>query len=729
VARFGIFEADFQAGELRKSGVRIKLQDQPFQVLTMLLEHPGELVTREDIRKKLWPGDTFVDFDHGLNNAVNRLREALGDSADVPRFIETLPRRGYRFIAPTNGAVLGIAPGSSEEHEAEQTAVTGVSARPAETPKRASPQWLFWGALALASLTVLVVFKPRTTRVLPSSRSFVLPPEGTAFNLIGDAGGSVTLSPDGSKLAFVAVNVKGTPSVWVRPLAKLSAEPIDGTEGATFPFWSPNGNAIGFFADGKLKRANLEGGQVVTLCDAPFGRGGSWSGEVIIFAPTSHSAIYKVSDSGGVPVALTTVDNSIHTTHRWPRFLPDGKHFIYLAASHLREASRNGVYLGSVGGKEDKLIMLADADATYASGYLFFLRKNALLAQPFDPVTGELRGEIRPTVEKVLYDPSIWKIVFDASENGAMVYQLGEKVRGTQFKWFDRTGKQLSVLDDSNFKFELRLSRDGRKLVTGRRALRGSYSDLVVYDLVRDSQAQITFNASDNGSPIWAHDDTRILFSGKRQHYSLYQTDPTGRGQEQLILDTGSDTWPLDLSSDGRYLLYGQGLNIGRARSQLWIYAMDGKGPPFPLLGSRAVETDGQFSPDGRWVAYTSNESGTDEIYVVPFHGRPISPSDTGVSGKWQLSISGGRWPRWRRDGRELFYMALDNRLMVVPVSSSSSKFQIGKTLALFQANPAFYSFPFDVSPNGNRFIVNTAAPETTAPITLVENWPSDFAK
>jgi Tol biopolymer transport system component len=306
---------------------------------------------------------------------------------------------------------------------------------------------------------------------------------------------------------------------------------------------------------------------------------------------------------------------------------------------------------------------------------------------------------------------------------------LGEKVRGTQFKWFDRTGKQLSVLDDSNFKFEVRLSRDGRKLATGRRALRGSYSDLVVYDLVRDSQTQITFNASDNTSPIWAHDDTRILFSGKRQHYSLYQTDPIRSGQEQLILDTGSDTWPLDLSSDGRYLLYGQGLNIGRARSQLWIYPMDGKGPPFPLLGSRAVETDGQFSPDARWVAYTSNESGTDEIYVVPFHGRPISPSDTGVSGKWQLSISGGRWPRWRRDGRELFYMALDNRLMVVRVSSSGSKFQIGKALALFQANPAFYSFSFDVSPDGNRFIVNTAAPEITAPITLVENWPSDFAK
>jgi Tol biopolymer transport system component len=571
--------------------------------------------------------------------------------------------------------------------------------------------------------------------VLPPSRSFVLPPEGTTFNLIGDNGGSVALSADGTKLAFVAVNAKGAALIWVRPLAKLTAEALDGTEGATFPFWSPEGRSLGFFADGKLKKIGLDGGSAVALCDAPFGRGGSWNSRgLIIFAPTSHSGIYRVADSGGVPTPITKVDTSLHTTHRWPRFLPDGNHFIYLATSHYANASHDGVYFSSLDGTESRLVVPTDADVSYASGYLFFRRKNVFMAQPFEPERGQLLSEPRPTVERVLYDPSIWKAVFDVSDNGVMAYQLGDTVSGTQLRWFDRSGAQLGLVGEPRLQFVPRLTPNGWRLAVGVASggTYGGYSHLWVYDLASGVDTKITFSKYDNGWPIWSPDGARVLFAGKRQHYSIYQVAASGTESEKLILDTGSDTWPLDLSHDGRFLLYGQGYGIEHARSRLWIYPMDGDSAPFRLLEGDSVEADGQFSPDGRWVTYTSNESGRLEAYVVPFYATSNlgQARNAALGRKWQISILGGRWPRWRRDGRELFYLALDNTLMLVPVLSHGSVFRIGTPHPLFRINPGNnYDTSYDVSPDGSRFIINTAPKERTAPITLVENWLSDFNK
>jgi eukaryotic-like serine/threonine-protein kinase len=419
---------------------------------------------------------------------------------------------------------------------------------------------------------------------------------------------------------------------------------------------------------------------------------------------------------------------SIHTTHRWPKFLPDGDHFIYLAASHFSPASHDGIYFCSLNAKESKFLVPSKADATYASGYLFFLRKNVLMAQPFEAERGQLQGEPRPTVERVLYDPSIWKAVFDASKDSVMSYQLGDTVSGSQLRWFDRSGKQLAALGEPGFHWDMRLSRDGRRLAAG--VAGGGYSNIWVYDFARGSRSQVTFSKYDNGNPIWSHDGTGILFSAKRQHYALYQVDSNGAEPEQLILDTGSDIWPLDLSSDGRFVLFGQGLAIGQARNQLWVYPM--RGTPFRLFQGEAVEAGGQFSPDGLWIAFTSNESGKDEVYVVPFHVPSGSSArrSAALSGKWQISLSGGRRPRWRRDGRELFYIADDSTLMSVPVTGRGSKFEVGVPRPLFRANPGTPRYIYDVYPDGSRFIINTMAPpETTSPITLVENWLSDFKK
>ena len=730
VIRFGSFEANFRSKELRKSGVRIKLHDQPFQVLTMLLERPGELVTREEIRNRLWPGDTYVGFDHGLNNAVNRLREALGDSADSPRFVETLPRRGYRFIAPTTLQAF-----TNDSAPLEIASAPGESSDPSDEPLSTPPvlhkpdhRGLIWIGLLVLVLTV-VAFQLHKAPKVSSSRLFLLPPEGITFDFLGDEGDSIALSPDGARVAFVTRNSKGTAQIWVRPLGTLTSTAITESEDAAFPFWSPDGRWIGFFAGGKLKKIRSDGSASAILCDAPFGRGGSWnSSGIIIFAPTSHSGIYRVSEEGGLPTPVTRVDAAIHTTHRWPKFLPDGKHFIYLATSHFNPPSLQGIYLADLEGKENKFVVTTNADATYASGYLFYLRKEAFIAQRFDPNSAQLQGEPHETVEKVLYDPGSWKAVFDVSDKGVMAYQLGDRVRGSQFWWFDRAGNKIGALGEPAFQWEPAISRDGRRLAAG--VGNGGYSNLWVYDLDHGGRTQITFSRYDCGAAIWSRDDSQLLITEKREHYRISQVDSRGAEPPRLILDVGTDIWPLDLSPDGRFLLYGQGVTIGRSRSSLWIYRMSG-GKSFRLLGGDAREDEAQFSPDGKWVAYTSNESGRDEVYVVPFATTAISSQcrSAAALGKWQISFSGGQAPRWRRDGKELFYLAADNTITAVRVSSSRSRLDIGPPHSLFHVNPSSNGNTYDVSPDGSRFIVNTAPQERAAPITVVENWQSDFDK
>ena len=271
-------------------------------------------------------------------------------------------------------------------------------------------------------------------------------------------------------------------------------------------------------------------------------------------------------------------------------------------------------------------------------------------------------------------------------------------------------------------------SDDECRLVVG--IANGGYSNLWVYDLERGGRMQITFSRFDCGTPIWSRDGSHIIFSQKRDYYSLSEVDSLGAEPPHKILDVGTDVWPLDISPDGRFLLYGEGVNIGRSRSRIWVYPMDG-GKSFRLLAGDAREGEAQFSPDGRWVTYTSNESGRDEVYVVPFDKTATSSQSRSAAllGKWQISFSGGHAPRWRRNGRELFYLASDNTITAAAVSSSKSQFDVLAPRSLFHVNPSFYSTAYDVSPDGSRFIVNSAPQDRAAPITVVENWRSDLDK
>jgi Tol biopolymer transport system component len=321
--------------------------------------------------------------------------------------------------------------------------------------------------------------------------------------------------------------------------------------------------------------------------------------------------------------------------------------------------------------------------------------------------------------------------VFDASNDGVMAYQLGDNLNPPQLRWFDRSGKQLGGIGEAGFQNAPVLSPDGRKLLIARVASFGSYCDLWVYDLTRGVGTQITFDDNDHAGGMWTHDGTRILFTESQPHSVIYQAqaDLGGVGKKQLILDTGVDIWPTGLSPDGSILLYGQGQGPEQAGSRLWVYPMSGNVPPYRLLEGEAEENEARFSPDGRQVAYISNESGRNEVYVVPFSSSTSNRTATG-SRKLQISTSGGRRPNWRRDGKELFYVANDGALMSVSVTRKGSKFEFGAARPLFRPNSATFDFIYDVSPDGSRFIGNTVAPpETTAPITLVENWLSDFKK
>jgi len=414
------------------------------------------------------------------------------------------------------------------------------------------------------------------------------------------------------------------------------------------------------------------------------------------------------------------VDTAIHTSHRWPRFLPDGTRFIYLAVSHFRDASHNGIFFGSLERKDNRFVVSTDADATYASGYLFFFRNDTLVAQRFDPRSGQLQGEVHRTPERVLYDPTIWKVVFDASERSVMAYQLGTRVSGNPFYWFDRSGKEIGSLGEPTFQFEPSISRDGRRMAVG--VANGGYSNLWVYDLDRGGRMQITFTRYDNTTPVWSPDGRRIFFAGKRQHYSLYQVDANGVMPEKLILDLGNDAWPAAVSPDGRFLLFCQGVNIARSRSQLWAYPLNGKGKPFRVVNDEAIVTEGQFSPDGHWIAYTSNESGRPEVYIQSF---PQS------GGQWQISTGGGAQPRWRKDGKELFYVGVDRKMMAIDLALGSTV-EPGTAKPLFQTQVQRFEAPnrYAVSGDGQRFLINSPVEEVSqTPITVVLNWTAGLKR
>jgi Tol biopolymer transport system component len=605
---------------------------------------------------------------------------------------------------------------------------TGPLANRASSRERILAIALVLAAGAAIALGVLYVKRPAADARV--TRTYVKSEAGSGFIFSGDQKG-FAVSPDGLNLAYVA----STPTsdsksaLWIRPMDSLHARLLPRTEAAGFPFWSPDGRYIGFFAGGKLKKIDTQGGPPAIICDAPDGRGGSWNQQGdIVFTPTVNSPIYRVSASGGPISQLTTQDPSKNeTTHRWPWFLPDGRHFIFLAGSTFTpsESATNSILMGSLDSKETKLLFHTHYQASYASGHMLFLRQSSLMAQPFDAKRFEIAGEAVPIAEQVLEDSSIAHAWFSPSANGLLLYAEGVP-KNRQLVWFDRNGKQVGAVPGDDAYAGIASSRDGKKLAY---YLDGTGFDVWGFDIARGVKIPLTFGASSgqgNMYPVWSPDGKNIAYTSYRNGtYSLYQKSADGSGGETLLLE-GIDHFrvPTSWSADGKFLVYHEGFS-GRTYANgvpggwsIWVLPLFGDHKAYPFIQSSFSAREASFSPDGKWLAYCSNESGEYRIYVVPFPGP---------GGKWQVSLGDGRDPLWRRDGKEIFYLSADNKLMAVKVETSGGSFVAGGARVLFDSHSSGVFGRYDVSADGQRFVVVYEGNRPSTTLTSVVNWIADL--
>jgi Tol biopolymer transport system component len=490
---------------------------------------------------------------------------------------------------------------------------------------------------------------------------------------------------------------------------------LAGTEGGAWPFWSADSRRLGFFADWKLKTLELSGGPAKVVADAPNYFGGSWNREgTILFAPNFAESLYQVAASGGDPVPVFKLDPSKYSYYVTPKFLPDGKHFLYYAAA--RDPASSGAYFASLDGKENRLLLNGARLPTYGSGYLLYLLHKTLIAQAFDPELGQLKGDAHPVAERVASD-SFGNGFFNVSENGVLIYQAGDSLREKRITWFDRSGKELGAGERGSYD-NLRLSPDGAKLAYN---AGDPTADIWVDELARGVHMRLTNDPGIGyGSPTWSADGSRILFSGDK---GIYQMNSNGVGGKELLLawKISEGGWPTSWSPDGRFILYVRG--NPRGQQDVWVLPLAGDRKP-RLFVQNAF--DGQFSPDGRWVAYTSMEPGEFQIYVVPFDANKVLDTEPGtvtsLTGKYLISASRGAIARWRGDGKEIFYFGLGSRMMMAAeVDGRGNSFTARKEQALFKLTEVWGLY--DVAPDGKRFVTSVGVSNPNAPLTLVVNW------
>ncbi|MGA2715641.1 MAG: protein kinase [Bryobacteraceae bacterium] len=587
-----------------------------------------------------------------------------------------------------------------------------------------------FAVLASALAFVHLGEKPPETPVV---RAFIPPPDKTAFNIRGALASASppALSPDGRRLVFSALDADGKNQLWVRALDALTSQPLAGTDGATHPFWSPDSKLVGFFAAGKLKKIDASGGTAITLCDAVGGRGGTWSQNGAIVFATDR--LYQVSAAGGVPAALTPLvagtdpnaNNRNYFNPRWPSFLPDGRHFLYLAANGGQTGG--SIRVGALDSKEEgKIVADALSNAVYAQGHLLYLRENTLVAQPFDLKRLATAGEAIPVAESVQGIGAGRRGVFSVSGNGLLIYVPQGTENRFKLAWLDRGGKPIGTLDDVDGFFTLNFSPDRKSLAASIMAPSNRNEDIWLYDVSRALRTRFTFDPALETDPVWSSDGRSIFFSSNRKgRGNLYRKSADGSGVEELLYEDKLNKRPNAVSPDGKYLVYEATRDLDSTLLDLWVLPLEGERKPFPFVQTTFSEREAQFSPDGRWIAYASNESGRAEIYAAPFSG-----TSGAAGGKRQISTSGGQQPRWRRDGKEIFYVEPGGRLMAAEVSVKGASLDAGTVSPLFGPIRTGGGFQYDVSADGQRFLA-IVQPEQNAgePLTLVQNWTALLKK
>jgi eukaryotic-like serine/threonine-protein kinase len=514
------------------------------------------------------------------------------------------------------------------------------------------------------------------------------------------------VSPDGRKVVFSAA-AEGEPSqLWLRPFESEAAQSLAGTENARAPFWSPDGRSIGFIAAGKLMRLDLTGGSPRPLADAPGGGNGAWGPDgTILFTPTETSALYRVPETGGQPVEVTRLSSSREASHRFPDFLPDGRHFLFFVAG---TAGVQAVYVGSLDTTETRRLLESDSAAVFAGpDYIVFRREENLLAQRLDLKKFEMTGDSFSVAQRVSGQGAIGDIAVSASNTGVIAYRVPINA-SHQLRWFDRAGKETGTLGDADTwpatAFP-RISPDGHNVALGR-IIKGN-PDVWLIEMARGVLQRFTSDSAGDRFPVWAPDSNRVAFASRRLGPENLWVKGIDDGTEKRLRESAENERPMDWSPNGRFILFGGGID-------LWALPLEGEGKPVAVANTSSVENNGRFSPDGQRVAYQSDETGRDEIFVVPF---PVS----GVPK--QVSTNGGVAPNWGKDGREILYLAPDRRLMTVSVMPlPNGKLEAGKPTALPFTIPQGESY--DITRDGQRILIDKPVGQaTTPPITVILNW------
>ncbi len=568
-----------------------------------------------------------------------------------------------------------------------------------------------WGAALLLFLVVVLLAVIQFRTPAPPAqpvRSSLMPPPGSS--LLPD---NFAISPDGTRLTFVAVGPGGRNTLWVRALSASSAQQLNGTEDSMLPFWAPDSRRIGFFAAGKLKAADLATGAVQELCDALVGRGGTWSREdTIVFSPIFVGPLLRVPASGGVPVPVTRLSRpDSGQAHRWPYFLPDGKHFLYFVDwSSPGDPLGNGIYVGSLDSADPKRISSEiTGNVAFESGHLLFVQDRRLMAQPFDPTRLETTGPAVPLGEQELEkEVAFSRAGFSVSANGMLALQSAADAP-SRLIWFDANGKELDQIPAARFR-DPSISPDGRFLAVssddsgnGRRFIR-------VYDLTRGVSTRLT-DAGNEEMPLWSRDGKQITYvSHAGNSYSLAQIAADGSGPPRVLVQ-GAKMIPNDWTPDGRLAF----MDFEKGAPDLAILSAGNR--PATTIGPGA---EAQFSPDGKWVAFTAASQTVTEVLLQPFPGP---------GARIQITSAGGAQPRWSRDGRQIFYIAPDKKLMAV--SFDPQKQSAGAPRALFQTrivSPVFVLFQYDVAPDG-RFLINSFPQNISSPLILLTNWTAQLKR
>ncbi|HEY3172568.1 MAG TPA: protein kinase [Thermoanaerobaculia bacterium] len=599
--------------------------------------------------------------------------------------------------------------------------VSGIAAVP--SPKRRMPMALLAiGAIVLvlaAALAALVLRRPANAPAARPVRFSVPIPPGTTY-APAEISRGVSISPDGTRLVIQAFS-KGQRHLFVRPLDSENFTELEGTAGASTHFWSPDSRFIAFFADGKLKKVPAAGGPAVDLCPAIYDWVGTWGRDgTILLAeiPPGVPGLYRVSDKGGGAVRIMGLDPTRPEAFLWPQFLPDGRRFLYQAARFQTTAEggrRREVRVSSLDSRESRAIAAFDSRFEYAEpGYLIYVRDNALFAQPFDAKKAVLSGEPTLVAENVHHFFGPGHASFSVSQAGAIAYQAAETP--VRLVWLDRGGKELGVLGQPAVVDFLRISPSGNRIAVDVEDSRFGTSDLWVFDVASGASTRLTSGEIDESAPVWTSDGARLIFRlDDKGPPDIAEVVVGSAGSERPLLIQPGVQQPEDVSRDGRLLAY---LQDAATMADIWLLPLEGKPRPRPWLQSPFNERSPRFSPDGRWIAYDSDESGTREVYVALTEG---------AGEKKRVSPSGGRQPRWSRDGKELFYAAPDDSIMAVPVTPGAS-LQAGPATPLFRVETGVRTF--DVSPDGSRFLVTTPLEKSPeSPIRVILNWNSVLKK